>query len=212
MDNPRTLVWKRRREVTSLIVRGLTVGEIAVTLGIKPETVSNDVRVIKSGNNEDLNAHCKNELNAQLYLNVKERIRELWRMFENASTESLALRILQELRLNDERILKRLPRLKTRVEVDKDKEDIALIEQTIDKIKYNITKPIVADNSKAPPFIGGVNATGVDKSDSASDDKLKQTRENIKSVDKMIEEMKAEEKAKAESRDENPPDSGDTKS
>ncbi len=210
MSDSRTEVWKRRREITSLIVRGFAPGEIAEALGISCDTVYNDNRVIKSGDNEHLNAHCRNELNAQLYLNVKERIRELWRMFENATTEYIALRIMQELRLNDERILKRLPPLKTLAQMDDKKEVDAKFSKLIggyinsglaDSLekRKNLDIRNSKDNSKAPPFTGGVDN---------SDDKMKQIRDTMDLLDKLVAESEADEKAE----DENPPEPDDKNS
>ena len=217
MGNSRMQVWQRRRKITSLIVRGFTSGEIAEALGISRDTVYNDNRVIKSGDNEDLNAHCRNELNAQLYLNVKERIRELWRMFENATTESIQIRIMQELRLNDERILKRLPPLKTLAQMDKKKEVDGIIDRIIDKSKYDLTKHYdrampdgVVDNSKTSHCERpeGARQSHPDEIASAeprndADDKMKQIRETMDLLDKLNKESEAEE--------DNPPDPDDTK-
>ena len=207
MGSSRMEVWQRRREVTSLTVRGLTPGEIAVALEIDPNTVYNDIRVISSGDNEALNAHCRNELNAQLYMNVKARIRELWRMFENATTESIQIRIMQELRLNDERILKRLPPLKTLAQMDNKKEVDAKFSKLIDGYinsgladSLEKRKNLDIRYSKAPE----------NKSESDRDAKRREIHDEITSLGKMIEEIEAKDREREEKK--TPPDPGDKNS
>ena len=219
MGNSRMEVWQRRREVTSLIVRGLTSGEIAVALGISPETVYNDTRVIKSGGNEALNAHTRNELNAQLYLNAKERIRELWRMFENATTESIQLRVLQELRLNDERILKRLPPLKTLEQTEYYNKSQTHIQKIIDKLMNdqdaNHGLQSTGNNPKAPSFNGGVDASpGLSHRESHRDSHNSGSataEDNSKAVGLSHRDSHNSGSATTEdeSENENPPDHGD---
>jgi predicted DNA-binding protein YlxM (UPF0122 family) len=104
----RTKVLARRREVTSLLVRGVSPGEIAEMLKIPRQTIYNDVRVIRSGKNDALFAYTRNEIIAQLYLNAQERMRFLWRVVEEADKYYAKVQALRELRFNDERIFDRL--------------------------------------------------------------------------------------------------------
>ena len=108
MIYPHTKVLKRRRDVTSLLVRGVSPGEIAEVLELDPQTVYNDIRVIRSGENDALFAFAREEIKAQLFINAQHRARYLWRIVEEAEKEYVRVRALQELRLNDERIFDRL--------------------------------------------------------------------------------------------------------
>jgi len=108
MVYPRTKVHQRRRDVVSLLVRGVPPSEIAEVLGEKRETIYNDVRVIRSGRYDALVAHTRDEVIAQLYLNAQERVRCLWRIVDDAQKEYVKVIAMRELRLNDERVIKRL--------------------------------------------------------------------------------------------------------
>ena len=77
MVHPRTKVLQRRRDVTSLLVRGFPPSEIAEALSLPRQTVYNDIRVIRSGKNEALYAFTQSEINAQLHLNALARGRKL---------------------------------------------------------------------------------------------------------------------------------------
>ena len=105
----RTKVLQRRRDVASLLVRGIAPGEIAEILEVTRQTVYNDVRVIRSGKNDALFAHTRMEIIAQLYLNAQERMKYLWRLVEEAEKNYVKVQALRELRLNDERITGKLP-------------------------------------------------------------------------------------------------------
>ena len=109
MVYPRTKVLERRREVTTLLVRGVPPGEIAEMLGVPRETVYNDIRAVRSGRNPALAAHSRREIVAQLYLNVQARIRRLWHLADTANSEHVQVRALHELRLNDQYITNKLP-------------------------------------------------------------------------------------------------------
>ena len=102
-------VLQRRREVTTLLVRGMAPGEIAEMLEVPCHTIYNDIRVIRSGSNEALMAHTRKEIAAQLFLNAQERAKYLWRLVDRTQKDSTKLQALKELRLNDERITWRLP-------------------------------------------------------------------------------------------------------
>ena len=109
----RTKVLERRREVTTLLVRGISPGEIAEILGIKRRTVYNDIRAVRSGRNPALVAHSKREIVAQLYLDAQARKRYLWNLADTAKSEYVMVRTMHELRMNDERITKVLPAIRT---------------------------------------------------------------------------------------------------
>ena len=108
MVHARTKVLQRRRDVTALIVRGLTAGEIAELLEIRRETIYNDIRVIRSGKYDSLFSQTRDQIVAQLFLNAQERARYLWRMAEEEEKGYVKVRAMTELRLNDERIVDRL--------------------------------------------------------------------------------------------------------
>ena len=108
MVYPRTKVFQRRREVTSLLVRGITAGEIAEVLELPRHTVNNDIRAIRSGRNEALMAHARREIIAQLLLNAQARWRFLWHLAETAESEHVKVQAMRELRLNDEHIVNKL--------------------------------------------------------------------------------------------------------
>jgi len=108
MIYPQTKVLQRRREVTSLLVRGVPPGEIAEVLKLEPVTVYNDIRVIRSGENDALYAFARDEIKAQLFLNAQHRARSLWQLVDEAEKEYVRVQALRELRLNDERIFDRL--------------------------------------------------------------------------------------------------------
>jgi hypothetical protein len=109
MVHPRTKVLQRRRDVTSLLVRGFVASEIAEALNLPRQTVYNDIRVIRSGKNEALYAFTKSEINAQLHLNVLARGRKLWEVVDNTPSDYTRVYALKEHRLNDERIVRKLP-------------------------------------------------------------------------------------------------------
>ena len=105
----RTNVMIRRRKVTSLLVRGITPTEIAEILQEHRHTIYNDLRVIRSGKYDALREYTRSCIVCQLYLNAQERARFLWHLAENAQKEYVKVMALRELRLNDERIVSKLP-------------------------------------------------------------------------------------------------------
>ena len=109
MVYPHTKVWQRRRDVISLLVRGVSSGEIAETLEVPSQTIYNDVSAILSGKNKALFAHARKQIITRLHLNAMERARYLWRIVEEAEKNSVKVQALRELRLNDERITAKLP-------------------------------------------------------------------------------------------------------
>ena len=134
MMYPRTLVLARRMEVTSLMVRGVPPGEIADILNLPRATVYNDVRAIRSGRSEALAAHSRTEIVAQLHLNLQARTRALWAIHDSAASPSVKLRALSELRLNDERLLNRLPGIPTARERAEQRASLAELSQIIDSL------------------------------------------------------------------------------
>ena len=78
MESRRMQLQERRRKITTLLVRGVSPGEISEILGLPRDTVYNDMRVIRSGGNEELVAHSRREVLAQVLLNARERTRQLW--------------------------------------------------------------------------------------------------------------------------------------
>ena len=106
---PQTKVWQRRRDVTTLLVRGYSRGEIAETLKTRTQTIDNDMQVIRSGKNKALFAHARKQIIVQLHLNAMERAKYLWRIIEEAEKHSVKVQALRELRLNDEHITAKLP-------------------------------------------------------------------------------------------------------
>jgi len=136
MVYPRTKVFQRRREVTSLLVRGITAGEIAEILEVPRQTVYNDIRFVRSGKNEALMAHARDEVIAQLLLNAQARWRFLWHLAETAESEHVKVQAMRELRLNDEHIVNKLSAIedaKKRKEEDFDKE--AMIAELVELTK-----------------------------------------------------------------------------
>ncbi len=118
----RTKVLQRRREVVSLLVRGVPPGEIAEMLKVPRETIYNDIRYIRSGRNETLSAHSRREIVAQLYLNVQARMRYLWKKADTAESDYVCLWTMRELRLNDEHIVNKLPPILSGAELKEDEE------------------------------------------------------------------------------------------
>jgi hypothetical protein len=104
----RTKVLQRRRDVVSLLVRGVSPGEIAEVLEAPRHTIYNDIRVIRSGKHDALVAHTREEITSQLYLNVQERTKHLWRIVDNQNKDYVKVLALRELRLIDERVLRKL--------------------------------------------------------------------------------------------------------
>ena len=123
MIYPRTKVYQRRREVTTLLVRGVTASEIAEILELPRQTVYNDIRVVRSGRNEALMAFAKYEMIAQMILNVLARWRFLWHLAETAKSEHAKVQAMRELRLNDQHIVQKLPFLYEEEELEKTKEE-----------------------------------------------------------------------------------------
>ncbi len=120
MVYPRTKVLQRRRDVTSLLVRGIQPWEIAEILSEKRETIYNDVRVIRSGKYDALIAHTRDEIIAQLYLNAQERVRSLWRIVDNEQKGYVKVIAIRELRVNDERVISKLTAMREPKEARKD--------------------------------------------------------------------------------------------
>ena len=111
MIYPHTKVLERRKEVASLMVRGLTPSEIAEVLGISRDTVYNDIREIRSGKHDALSIHAQKEMVSHLLLNARERTRSLWRIADGAESEYIQLLALKELRIQDQAILKNLSKI-----------------------------------------------------------------------------------------------------
>ena len=105
MIYPRTNVLERRKDVTRLLVRGYTPSEIAKGLKISRETVYNDVRYIRSGANEDLAEHGRKQMLAQVMLNARARVKELWSVVEKSESPYVKLLALRELRIHDQQTL-----------------------------------------------------------------------------------------------------------
>ena len=132
----RTKVFQRRREVTSLLVRGVPPSEIAEMLNIPRHTIYNDIRVIRSAKNDALFAHTRNEIIAQLFLNAQERARYLWHTADNTDKDYVKVRAMQELRLNDERITNKLSAMP-----EKRKRD-PIIEHIIENLRAPLLRKI----------------------------------------------------------------------
>jgi len=137
----RTKVLQRRREVVSLLVRGVPPGEIAEMLKVARETIYNDIRYIRSGRNEALNAHSRREIVAQLYLNLQVRVRYLWDLADTAEPDYVRVRIMQELRLNDEHILNKLPPILSGAELKEDEAMRANVRGIIHSLLHKKHKP-----------------------------------------------------------------------
>jgi len=100
-----TNVAERRRNITKMMVRGYTPSEIADFLEVRRETVYNDVRYIRSGQNEDLAEYGRKQMLAQVMLNGRERVRELWSVVEKSESPYVKLLALRELRIHDQQVL-----------------------------------------------------------------------------------------------------------
>ena len=111
MKYPQTEVWQRRRDVTTLLVRGVSREEMAEMLQTHKYTVDNDIRVILSGKNKALASYMHKQVIAQLRLNAIERMKYLWRLLEETEKDYIKVQALRELRLNDERIISKLSKL-----------------------------------------------------------------------------------------------------
>ena len=138
---PRTKVLQRRREVVSLLVRGVPPGEIAEMLKVPCDTIYNDIRAIRSGRNEALNAYSRREIVAQLYLNLQARVRYLWKMADKAESDYACLWTMRELRLNDEHILNKLPPILSGAELREDEERHAHIRGIIHSLLHKKPEP-----------------------------------------------------------------------
>jgi len=138
MVYPQEKVLQRRRDVTSLLVRGVPPGEIAEVLKLDRQTVYNDIRVIRSGENDALFAFAREEIKAQLFLNAQHRARSLWQLVDEAEKEYVRVRALQELRLNDERIFDRLsdPKHQPAQDGEAPKEMMEQFEKLRDRVKF----------------------------------------------------------------------------
>jgi len=124
MIYPRTKVQERRLEVTTLLVRGVSPAEIAQALEVSRHTIYNDIRYIRSGRNEALALHTRNEIVSQLYLNAQARARFLWQTAENTDRDYVKVTAMRELRLNDERIVNKLPEPKRHTHEEEVKIDL----------------------------------------------------------------------------------------
>ena len=100
-----TNVAERRRNITKMLVKGFTPGEIAKGIGASRETVYNDVRYIRSGQNEDLAEYGRKQMLAQVMLNARERVKELWSVVEKSESPYVKLLALRELRIHDQQTL-----------------------------------------------------------------------------------------------------------
>lgn len=141
MIYPRTKVLQRRREVIRLLVRGVPPGEIAEMLHVPRDTIYNDIRYIRSGHNEVLNAYSRREIIAQLYLNLQARIRYLWDLADKAESEYVCLWTMRELRLNDEHLLNKLPPILSGSELREDEERRGRIRGIIHSLLHEKPEP-----------------------------------------------------------------------
>ena len=148
----RTKVHQRRRQVTALLVRGVSPGEIAEMLEVPRQTVYNDIRYIRSGRNEALTAYTRREIVAQLFLNAQARARYLWNLAETAHSEHVRLNTMRELRLNDERVVNKLPPVMTPEEM---REKDAFSRYINDSFSDLRAKMGLGSGSQAPGFTPG---------------------------------------------------------
>ena len=140
MGNSRTKVWQRRRKVSTLLVRGIPRDEIAEMLQIRKRTVDNDARVILSGKNNALTEYTRKQMITQLHLNAMERMRYLWRIVEEADRDYVKVQALRELRLNDERILARLPEPESEEEEMEKEEMVKQVQQLYKRVQFLIQR------------------------------------------------------------------------
>ena len=97
---PRTAVRNRRMEVSTLIAKGYSPGEVAQYLNVSPETVYNDVRFIRSGRNPELVANSVRQRTLQYDSNMREIRKGLWRIVDfgnNDYVKYLSLNLLTKL-------------------------------------------------------------------------------------------------------------------
>jgi len=97
---PRTVVRNRRMEVSTLIAKGYSPGEVAQYLNVSPETVYNDVRFIRSGRNPELVANSVRQRTLQYDSNMREIRKGLWRIVDfgnNDYVKYLSLNLLTKL-------------------------------------------------------------------------------------------------------------------
>ena len=126
--------------MTTLLVRGVSYGEIAEILEVSKQTIYNDLQVIRSGKNEALAQYTRKQIVAQLHLNALQRARALWRLVEEAERDSVKVNALRELRLNDEHITAKLPEPKEEpLEPEQEEVDIeemrAKYEQILERVR-----------------------------------------------------------------------------
>jgi len=103
-----------------MTTRGLPPVDIAVFLGIPLHTVYNDLRVIRSARYHTLHSCSRDRMVCQLYLNAMARKRELWKIIDGADSLTQRVQAAREDRLNDERILNRLPAPRIKPTEDED--------------------------------------------------------------------------------------------
>ena len=140
----RTKVDIRRHAVTEFLVRGVPPSEIASMLGVPRETVYNDLRVIRSGNNKELAGYGRRQMLIQLYLNARERSRELWRIAEHARSDYVKLSALREIRVNDQMVLKNLLVLTKALSAQSPDP----VELYIDRLKESVAKKMTAKDEE----------------------------------------------------------------
>ena len=165
-----TEILERRRKVTSLLVRGLSPGEIAQVLNVPRETIYNDIRIIRSRKNEELVAHSRRETIIQLILNVHERTKQLWDIVHKTESQYVKLMALKELRVQDELILENvgmlggatqpvtLPSRLAKYEME-EKRDLVVLDEDEPKLepekelekKPEITLPKPTQTNQEPP-------------------------------------------------------------
>ena len=106
-----TGVFKRRKRVSSHLVRGCSPAEVAEMLHVDVATVYNDMRVIRSGRNPELSVHSVGEIFAQVLLNQRARTKALWHEVDAGEASAVRMRALRELRLQDAALLRHATRI-----------------------------------------------------------------------------------------------------
>ena len=116
MIHPRTAVMNRRMEVSTLIAKGYSPGEVAEYLCVSPETIYNDVRFLRSGRNPELVANSVRQHLLQHKRNSREIKKALWKIVDFGTSDYIKYLALKELNRMEQADLKIAGRIEKALE------------------------------------------------------------------------------------------------
>ena len=104
-------IEKRREDVKKLyFIEGKTLDEISKIYGTTIKTIFDDIQVIKEDIKKELEAN-RFSLIERISLSNKERIKELWGLYNNTNSQEIKRKLLQDMRNEDTTLINNLQNL-----------------------------------------------------------------------------------------------------